>query len=195
MVGDCTRCAATQVFLSTPILFDSPSPAFCFDPIPKSGQLHMELWTEYEGRTIDGAFLLKKLLLPEGRSAFFSTSNLKGDLTVIRLIACHFDEDEIIARWRGVEALNHPNILKLERYGQVVLDETTVVYAVIEPVDANLAEVVSRQRLTVSEARQLGSSLASALEVLHTHGFVHEHVEPANVFAVGEVVKLRGDCI
>ena len=155
----------------------------------------MELWTEYEGRTIDGAFLLKKLLLPEGRSAFFSTSNLKGDLTVIRLIACHFDEDEIIARWRGVEALNHPNILKLERYGQVVLDETTVVYAVIEPVDANLAEVVSRQRLTVSEARQLGSSLASALEVLHTHGFVHEHVEPANVFAVGEVVKLRGDCI
>jgi eukaryotic-like serine/threonine-protein kinase len=31
--------------------------------------------------------------------------------------------------------------------------------------------------------------------VLHTHGFVHEHVEPGNVFAVGDVVKLRSDCV
>jgi len=155
----------------------------------------MELWTEYEGRTIDGAFPLKKLLLPEGRSAFFSTSNGKGVPTVIRLIASHFDEEEILARWRGVEALGHPNILKIERYGQLVLDDTTVVYAVLEPVDACLAEVIAGQRLTVAEVRQLASSLASALDVLHIHGFVHEHVEPANVFAVGEVVKLRGDCI
>jgi eukaryotic-like serine/threonine-protein kinase len=155
----------------------------------------MELWTEYEGRTIDGVFPLKKLLLPEGRSAFFSTSNGKGVPTVIRLIASHFDEEEILARWRGVEALGHHNILKIEQYGQLVLDDTTVVYAVFEPVDASLAEVIAGQRLTVAEARQLASSLASALEVLHTHGFVHEHVEPANVFAVGEVVKLRGDCI
>jgi hypothetical protein len=155
----------------------------------------MELWTEYEGRTVDGAFPLKKLLLPEGRSAFFSTSNAQGVPTVIRLIASHFDEEEILARWRGVEALGHANILKIEQYGQLVLDDTTVVYAVMEPADANLAEVIAGQRLTVSDARQLASSLASALEVLHVHGFVHEHVEPANVFAVGEVVKLRGDCI
>src|SRR5277367_3279805 len=58
--------------------------------------LSMELWTEYEGRTIDGAFPLKKLLLPEGRSAFFSTSNGNGVSTVIRLIAAHFDEEEIL---------------------------------------------------------------------------------------------------
>src|ERR1700709_1366963 len=73
--------------------------------ISQDWTLSMELWTEYEGRTIDGAFPLKKLLLPEGRSAFFSTSNGKGVPTVIRLIASHFDEEEILARWRGVEAL------------------------------------------------------------------------------------------
>jgi eukaryotic-like serine/threonine-protein kinase len=155
----------------------------------------MELWTEYEGRLIDGAFPLERLLLPEGRSAFYSTSNGKGDPTVIRLIASHFDEDEILARWRGVEALAHPNLLKLEKYGQLVLDETTVVYAVMEPVDANLAAVIGGQRLTVPEAKQLAASLVSAIDVLHTSGFVHEHIESSNVFAVGEVVKLRGDCI
>lgn len=155
----------------------------------------MELWTEYEGITIDGAFPLTKLLRPEGRSAFFSTANGDGVQTVIRLIEAHFDEDEILARWRGVAALNHPNALKLEEYGQVVLDETSLVYAVMEPIDANLEEVLSGQRLSLPEARQLATSLVSVLETLHSHGFVHEHIEPANVFAVDEVVKLRSDCI
>jgi hypothetical protein len=42
---------------------------------------------------------------------------------------------------------------------------------------------------------QLASSLVAALDVLHTHGFIHEHIAPRNIFAIGEVVKLRGDCI
>jgi eukaryotic-like serine/threonine-protein kinase len=155
----------------------------------------MQLWTDYEGVTIDGAFPLKKLLLPEGRSAFFSTAGPKGEPTVARLIECHFDEEEILARWRSVEALNHPNFLKFERYGLVELDGGRVVYAVFEKVDANLAEVLDQGHLTVKDAAQLASSLIAALEVLHTHGFVHEHIEPRNIFAVGEVVKLRGDCI
>lgn len=155
----------------------------------------MELWTEYEGITIDGAFPLNKLLLPEGRSAFFSTENGKDDPRLIRLIACHFDEAEILARWRGVEALGHPNFIKLERSGQLTLDKVTVIYAVLERVDANLAQVLAERRLTVSEATQLAVSVASALEALHVHGFVHEHIAPENVFAVGEAVKVRSDCI
>lgn len=155
----------------------------------------MELWTEYEGRTIDGIFPLTKLLRPEGRSAFFSTSNDAGVPRLIRLIEAHFDEDEILARWRRVTALNHPNILKLEEFGTVVIDDTSLIYAVMEPVDGNLGEVVNRQRLTVPETKQLAVSLVAALQTLHAQGFVHEHVAPANVLAVGEVVKLRSDCI
>ena len=155
----------------------------------------MELWTEYEGRTIDDVFPLTKLLRPEGRSAFFSTTNGTGVPRLIRLIESHFDDDEILARWRGVAALDHPNLLKLQYYGPVLLDDTSLVYAVMEPVDANLGDVLNGQRLTVADTRQLAASMAAALAALHSHGFVHEHVEPSNVFAVGEVVKLRGDCI
>lgn len=155
----------------------------------------MELWTEYEGRTIDDVFPLTKLIRPEGRSAFFSTTNGTGVPRLIRLIESHFDDDEILARWRGVAALDHPNLLKLQDYNQVFVDGTSLVYAVMEPVDANLADVLDKQRLSVSDARQLAVSLAAALGALHSHGFIHEHVEPSNVFAVGEVVKLRGDCI
>jgi eukaryotic-like serine/threonine-protein kinase len=155
----------------------------------------MQLWTDYEGVTIDGAFSLQKLLLPEGRSAFFSTAGPKGEPTVVRLIECHFDEEEILARWRCVEALRHPNFLKFEQYGQTELDGRPVVYAVFEKVDGNLAEVLDEGHLTVKDAAQLAASLVSALDVLHTHGFIHEHIEPRNIFAVNDQVRLRSDCI
>jgi hypothetical protein len=155
----------------------------------------MNLWTEYEGRTIDGAYPLTKLIRPEGRSAFFSTSNGTGVPTVIRLIESHFDGDEILTRWRGVAALNHPNLVKLKSFGHVVLDETSLVYAVMEPVEANLGEILRERRLTEPETRQIATSLLAAIEALHFNGFVHEHVVPENVLAVGEVIKLRSDCI
>jgi hypothetical protein len=155
----------------------------------------MQLWTEYEGLTIEGAFPLKKLLLPEGRSAFFSTANGDGEPVLVRLIECHFDQEEILARWHSLQALGHPNFLKQEQFGKLVLDDGPVVYAVFEKTDANLAEVLERGRLGKDDVVQLATSLASALEVLHTHGFVHEHMEAGNVFEAGEVVKLRVDCI
>ncbi|HTC75567.1 MAG TPA: hypothetical protein VK684_08335 [Edaphobacter sp.] len=155
----------------------------------------MNLWTEYEGRTIDGVYPLTKLIRPEGRSAFFSTSNGTGVPTVIRLIESHFDGDEILTRWRGVEALNHPNLVKLKSFGHVVVDETSLVYAVMEPVEANLSEILRERRLTEFETRQIATSLLAAIDALHSSGFVHEHVMPENVLAVGEVIKLRSDCI
>jgi hypothetical protein len=155
----------------------------------------MELWNEYEGRTIDGLYPLTKLLEPEGRSAFFSTSNGTGIPTVIRLIESHFDDEEILARWRGIAALDNDNLVKLKKFGQVDVDGTSLVYAVMEPAEANLGEILRERKLTVLETRQLASSLVGALEALHSNGFVHEHVEPGNVLAVGETIKLRSDCV
>jgi eukaryotic-like serine/threonine-protein kinase len=155
----------------------------------------MDLWNEYEGRTIDGVYPLTKLLEPEGRSAFFATPNGSGTPAVIRLIEAHFDDEEILARWRGVQALNHPNLVKLKAFGKVELDGSPLVYAVMEPADANLGEIISERKLTADETKELSASLVAALEALHEHGFVHEHMEPGNVLAVGEEIKLRSDCI
>jgi hypothetical protein len=115
--------------------------------------------------------------------------------TVIRLIESHFDGDQILTRWRGVAALNHPNLVKLKSFGHVVVDETSLVYAVMEPVEANLGEILRERRLTELETKQIATSLLAAIEVLHSSGFVHEHVVPENVLAVGEAIKLRSDCI
>jgi eukaryotic-like serine/threonine-protein kinase len=155
----------------------------------------MQLWNDYEGRTIADIFPLNKLLAPEGRSAFFSTTNGTGTPAVIRLIETHFDEAEILDRWRQVAEIKQPNLVTLKKYGQTVVDGTPLVYALLEDTDANLGDVLQDRPLTVEETSQIATSLIAALQALHGRNLVHEHIEPANIFAVGEVIKLRSDCI
>lgn len=155
----------------------------------------MQLWNEYEGRIIAGQFPLKKLLEPEGRSAFFSTTTDSGAPVVLRLIEAHFDEPEILARWNAVSKIDQPNLVKLNHFGQATLDETALLYAVMEPSDSSLAAILRERALTTKETMQVATSLVPALEALHANNLVHEHLEPANILAFGEVVKLRSDCI
>ena len=155
----------------------------------------MQLWNDYEGRTIAEIFPLNKLIAPEGRSAFFSTTNGTGIPAVIRLIEAHFDEAEILDRWRKVSEIKQPNLVTLKKYGQTVVDGTPLVYALLETTDANLAEVLRERPLTVEETNQVASSLVGALQALHSRNLIHEHIEPANILAAGEVIKLRSDCI
>lgn len=157
----------------------------------------MALWTEFEGVSLASDLALTKLVKSEGRSAFFSTLNANGESVLLRIIECHFDEDEILARWRGVQALGHPNFLRIDRFGQYLIkeDDITAVYAVFERVDENLGDVLEQGCLSAAEATQIGLSVASALQALHANGFVHEHIEARNIYAVGDDVKLRSDCI
>ncbi|GGG65411.1 hypothetical protein [Edaphobacter dinghuensis] len=155
----------------------------------------MQLWNEYEGRIVADQFPLKKLLEPEGRSAFFATTNGSGAPAVIRLIEAHFDEPEILARWSEVAKVDQPNLIKLKKFGQTTLDETALLYAVMEPSDASLADILKERPLTTQETTQLATSLVPAIEALHAGNLVHEHIEPAHVLAVGEIIKLRSDCV
>jgi hypothetical protein len=155
----------------------------------------MQLWNDYEGRTIAEAYPLKKLVRPEGRSAFFLTTNGTGTPSMVRLIEAHYDEPEILARWRMVSEIDQENLVAMRKYGEAELDGTPLVYAVMEPTEMSLAELLQNRTLTVDEAKQLASSLIRALTALHAHGLVHEHVEPANILAAGETIKLRSDCV
>jgi serine/threonine protein kinase len=155
----------------------------------------MELWNEYEGSTIAGTFRLERLLRPEGRSAFFSTTIGDGKDTVLRLIEAHYDDDEILARWKAVAGLKQEHLLGLTKFGHVVMDDTSLVYVVMEPTDADLGQILRERALSVTETRQLAESLVAALAALHSIGLVHEHIQPINVLAVDETVKLRSDCV
>ncbi|HVG27854.1 MAG TPA: hypothetical protein VM865_09635 [Acidobacteriaceae bacterium] len=155
----------------------------------------MHLWTEYEGRTIAGAYTLGKLLRSEGRNGFFATSDTTGNSAVIRLTEAHYDEDEQLKRWRRVAGMHQDNLIEIERVGQTNFDGVPLTYALMESNDANLGDVLTERPLTVTEATEVAKSVLAALSALHASGLVHEHIEPSNILAVGDVVKLRSDCV
>lgn len=155
----------------------------------------MHLWTEYEGRTIAGDYTLGKLLRSEGRNGFFATSAKSGTSAVIRITEAHFDEDALLERWRQVAGIHQHNLIEIERVGKASFDGVPLTFALMEPNDANLADVLRERPLTAAETSEIARSVLAALTALHASGLVHEHIEPANILAVGETVKLRSDCV
>lgn len=155
----------------------------------------MQLWTEYEGRKIEGTYTLGKLLRSEGRNGFFATADTAGKAAVIRLTEPHYDEDELLKRWRQVADMRETNLIGIERFGKTDFDGVGITYALMEADDANLGDVLRERPLTVNETMQVARAVHKALSALHASGLVHEHIEPVNVLAVGETVKLRSDCV
>ena len=155
----------------------------------------MHLWSDYEGKTIAEAYPLGELIRPEGRSAFFATSNGTGTPSVIRLTESLHDQDEMIERWRQVSELKQDHLVTIRKFGLTNFENTPLAFALMEPSDGSLAEILRERPLTPAETREVAVSLVDALRALHENDLVHEHVEASNVMAVGEVVKLRSDCV
>jgi eukaryotic-like serine/threonine-protein kinase len=155
----------------------------------------MNFWNDYEGKTLDEKYPLAKLLYPEGRSGFFTTSNGTGTPAVVKLTESLNDEKDALEQWETIQRLNHPNLLAIRSYGQTLIDDTPLVFAVLEPSEFSLADILKERPMTGDETRQIASSVLSALKGLHAAGLFHGHIEPRSVLAVGEVVKLRSDCV
>ena len=155
----------------------------------------MKLWNDYEGKVIAEAYPLKKLLRPEGRSAFFQTSAEDGAADVIRITESLNDEHEMLERWRQVSEVRQPNLVEIKSFGATTFDGVPLTYALMEATDGSLAEILKERPLTAVETTQVATSVMAALAALHAIGLVHEHLEPASIVATGEVVKLRSDCV
>jgi hypothetical protein len=154
----------------------------------------MQLWNDYEGKVIADVYSVGSLLRPEGRSALFELQKGPDAPAIIRLTESLNDEGLMLAAWRRISDLKQENIVKIKRFGETTFAATPLTYAVLEPVDAYLGDLLKDRALTHEEAMQMARSVATALSALHANGFVHEHIDPDYVVAIGETVKLRGDC-
>ncbi len=155
----------------------------------------MQLWNDYEGKTIADIYTLGKLLRPEGRSALFTIAGDSESPAIIRLTESLNDEGQMLACWKRVSSIKQENLLAIRAFGETSLAGTPLTYAVMEPTDANLGELLAERAMTQTEAMQVATSLTAALSALHANDLVHEHIAPINVLAVGETVKLRTDCV
>jgi eukaryotic-like serine/threonine-protein kinase len=157
----------------------------------------MQFWNELEGRTIDGVYPLRRLVRSEGRHAWFETETGEPEAgpATISLTEAATDADEVLARLHAAQQLKHPNLVTITKVGQVRVDTTLVIYAVMEHIEQSLSDVLQSQALSPEEGREVAEALVSSLTVIHQQGMSHGRVEAASVLATEETVKLRSDCL
>lgn len=154
----------------------------------------MPLWNEIEGQILDG-FTLRKLLRSEGRTAWFSTEDAAGAPGVLSVFEALNDEDAVEARLQAAARVAHPNLLAIRKIGRGHLEDESLVYALMEPFDQTLAEVLRDRSLAPDEAREVAGSLLTALESIEAASLYHGHVDASGVLGVGDSIKLRSDCL
>lgn len=156
------------------------------------------MWKSWQGRTVDGKFLLQEYLGGSDHSAVFLTSTAaagESGKAAIKLIAASGDDAEQLQVWRSVRDLKHPNLIRILDCGSGEVDGTAFLYVVQECAEENLAQIVPERPLTAEEARGMLPPILDALTFVHDRSFVHGSIRPSNILAVGDQVKLASDVL
>ena len=152
--------------------------------------------TKRVGQVIDGKFRLGEFVGGEDGSSVFLTDHDSPDVrkAAIKLVPADSPEAEgLLARWRHAAKLSHPHMIRLLDMGRGELDGAAVLYVVMEYAEENLSSVIARRPLAPAEARAILGPVVDALAYVHSKGFVHCRIKPANVMAENDRLKISSD--
>jgi serine/threonine protein kinase len=145
----------------------------------------LEFWKQWEGERIDAGFPLERCIGAGPHGAVFETQ-FQGEPAAIKLIPGTPKSQTAASR-------SHPALVSTLAQGETALAETRCAYTVMERADENLAEVLAERPLTPAETREMLLPLLDALRYLHSQGFEHGRLKPANIMAFGEQLKISSD--
>ncbi|MGD0793031.1 MAG: TonB family protein [Terriglobales bacterium] len=157
-----------------------------------------ETGKQWEGRTVDGRFPLQSYLGGSDHSAVFLTQGGAGDSkkAAIKLIPVDpAGAEKQLLQWKSARDLNHPNLIRIFEAGRCELDGTERLYVVMEYAEEDLSQILPERALTAEEARGMLPPVLRALQSVHDKGFVHGHIQPSNILAIGDQVKLSSDAL
>lgn len=148
------------------------------------------------GRAIDGRYPLVRCLFDSASCNVFETcaEELAQKRAAIKVLPIGQAAGQISA-WRAVQQLSHPNLEQVFATGHCDSDGTAIAYVVTELADELLSETVPGRVLTEDEVRGLIPPVLDALEMLHSGGIVHAHLEPSNILVVGNEIKVSTDAV
>jgi TonB family protein len=159
-----------------------------------------ESWKRSEGRIVAEKFQLLRYLAGSDVSGVFLTSiqisQGESKEAAIKLIyAGATDADKQLLLWTSARELSHPNLIHVFEAGRSEIDGMQLLYVVEEYAEENLSQVLPERALTPEEVREMLPPILGALQYLHGKGFAHGHVQPSNVLAIGDQVKLSSDTL
>jgi serine/threonine-protein kinase len=136
--------------------------------------------------------LRERLAAGGGPGAWRASDLLVGREAAVRLLQSEDTErvERFLAAARRAARLSHPGIVRVQDYGRS--DPGGLAFLVTEPVGASsLATIIQAGPLEHPWVLEVVSQIASALEVAHAAGLVHQHIRAENLLlAPGGTVKL-----
>lgn len=156
----------------------------------------IEVRKHLEGQTADGRYPLIELLGSTAHSTVFRTECDEAPTrqAAIKLIAAPAAASEAqLTRWRLAARFSHPALLRIFGMGRCELDGRPALYVVMQLAEENLAEILPVRPLSPDEMTGMLEPVLDALAYLHGKGFVHGHLRPSNILAIGDQVKLSTD--
>jgi TonB family protein len=160
----------------------------------------VETLQAWEGRTIGGKFPLQSYVGETDHSAVFVTHIQReaGDSkkAAIKLIPADSVDPEIqLQRWGAAREFKNDNLIRIFESGRSEVHGTALLYVVEEYAEENLGQILPERALTAEEVRGMLPPVLNALSDIHRNGFVHGHIRPSNILAVGDRVKLSSDTV
>ncbi len=159
-----------------------------------------ESWQAWVGRTVDGRFPLLSYLGGSDHSAVFLTLAHGGvgdaKKAAIKLIPAEAaDAKKQLLRWKTASELTHPNLIRIFEVGRCELEGTALLYVLQEYAEENLSQILPERALTAEEARGMLPPILRALHYVHDMGLAHGRIQPSNILAVADQVKLSSDAL
>jgi hypothetical protein len=152
-------------------------------------------WKQWADEIVAGEFPLEQFLGANERGAVFRTTVAAGNRAIKLALASGAEADRLLEQWDRAAALSHPHLMRIEKTGRWTKSNMSLVFAVMDFGDENLASVLHERALTGEETLDMLRPLADALAFLHGQGFAHGRLKAANVFAVNDTLKIASDSV
>jgi TonB family protein len=155
-------------------------------------------WIRWQGRTINQRFELCEYLGGSEDAAVFLTKldSTRPQKAAIKLIGLDTQKAKLqLSLWASVKKLSHPNLIRLFEAGEYSAGEDHGLYVLMEYAEESLSTILPSRPLTAPETNDMLKPMLDALAYIHGQGFVHGHIKPANIMAVGEQLKISSDGI
>jgi len=153
----------------------------------------------WEGRTVDGRFPLQSYLGGSDHSAVYLTLRQgagDSEKAAIKLITADAaDAQKQLLRWQAARKLSHPNLIRIFEAGTCELGGAALLYVGQEYAEEDLSQILPERALTGEEARGMLAPVLRAVQYVHDQGFVHGRIQPSNILAIGDQVKLSSDAL
>jgi serine/threonine protein kinase len=152
-----------------------------------------EAWKQWEGQVVKQEFHLRQYLGGSDDQAVFLTDfgEQEPQRAAIKLIAADPENAELqLSRWELAAKLSHPHLIRLFQMGRCQLANIGLLYVVMEYADEALSQILPHRPLTPAESRDMLAHVLDVLAYLHSKGFVHGHIKPANIMALDDQLKV-----